>query len=612
MRNSAPEQPDRVFAPPASKRFANIFGIGIFPLLAITIVLLPTPTQRVDATPDSFAIVNTRVFDGERTWQRADVLVSDGRIKAIAEELELPAGVETIDGTGKTLLPGLLDAHVHSWGDARADAVRFGVTTLLDQFTSPAELQKARADREAGGATDRADLFSAGVLATVDGGHGTQFGIPVDTLAGPAEAEAWVAARKSEGSDWIKLVVEPGWGRQLATLDQVTVRAVINAAHQQGLLAVVHASRLEDALAVVEMGADGLVHVWRDQVPNAEQVKIIRDAGIFVIPTLVVMEGMVDPAPSLALADGPLGGRLSPFQRDTLMQRFPESARVEWQVVLDSVRLLSEAGVPILAGSDAPNPSTAMGLSLHRELALLTSAGLTPEAALTAGTSRAATSFGVPDRGRIVAGALADLILIAGDPTTDISHSHRIAKIWKAGQPIDPKPTSTTKPLDTSVAAAPEDTFLADFENGLQSRFGRGWVPTTDKRMGGKSEVELEVRNGVLHIAGEIQAGGMFPWAGAMVFPGDTPMSAVDFSSHQEIRFRTRGDGRRYSVMVFSGNTQGIPASRPFTPGDDWSTIVLPFDDFGGADPGMLRGISFSAVDPPGAFSLEIDDVEIR
>ncbi len=597
--------------PPASKRLATVLGLGVFLLLTITVMLLPTPAHQVDATPDGFAIVGARVFDGERTWERADVLVTQNRIEAIAESLELPTHIETVDGAGKTLLPGLVDAHVHTWGTARADAARFGVTTLLDQFTAPEAVQAARADREAGGATDRADLFSAGVLATVDGGHGTQFGVPVDTLEGPDDAVDWVAARKAEGSDWIKIVVEPGWGRQLATLDPATVRAVIDAAHQQELLAVVHVSRLEDALAVVEMGADGLVHVWRDRVPDAAQVKMFRDAGIFVIPTLVVMEGMVDPAPSVALAAGSLGKRLSGTQRDGLARRFPESARVDWQVVVESVRLLAAAGVPILAGSDAPNPSTAMGLSLHRELALLTTAGLTPQAALAAATSVPATQFKVPHRGRIVAGAMADLVLVDGDPTTDISASHRLAKIWKAGHLVDSAP-GKTEPLDTNVAAAPEETLLADFDIGLRSHFGYGWVPTTDQRMGGKSTVDLTEREGALHIAGEIRTGAMFPWAGAMVFPGDNPMSPVDFSSRKELSFRARGDGRQFSAMIFSGKAQGIPASQSFTPGDDWSTIVLPLESFGGANPGMLRGIAFSAVDPPGVFWLEIDDIEIK
>ena len=596
-----------------SKNLATVASLGVVSLLALTLFLLPTPNDAAIATTGQFAIVGTRVFDGERTWPQADVLVNQGRVEAIAEKLELPAGTEVIDGAGKTLLPGLLDAHVHTWGTARADAVRFGVTTLLDQFTAPTELATARADRDQGGAQDRADLFSAGTLATAKGGHGTQFGMTFDTLTAPEEASAWVKARKEEGSDWIKIVVEPGWGRPLETLNRQTVAALIEAAHQNNLKAVVHVSLLDDALAVVEMGADGLVHVWRDRLPTADEVEIFRQAEIFVIPTLVVMEGMVDPSPSLALRDGPLGKGLSAIQKGTLEQRFPASVQLDWKVPVESVRRLAAAGVPILAGSDAPNPSTSHGLSLHRELQLLTTAGLTAEGALAAATSLPAEHFDVPARGTIRSGSLADLVLVNGDPTQNISATQQLAGVWKAGHSVNlATPSGAPDATNTEAAPAPAETLLADFGDGLKSRFGLGWVETTDQRMGGKSIVNLAVQDGALHIDGEIRPGAMFPWAGALVFPGQAPMAAVDFSERTELRFRVRGDGRTYSAMVFSGSMEGIPPSQNFQASDAWSTVTLPLDAFYGAKRELLRGIAFTAVGPPGDFFFELDDVEIR
>ena len=555
----------------------------------------------------------------ECPWVQAGERAEPGRVGErvhLVDHRAVPEGVETVDGAGSTLLPGLLDAHVHTWGEARSDSARFGVTTLLDHFTAPAELGAAREDRRAGGATDKADLFSAGFLATVDGGHGTQFGLPVPTLDGPEGAAEWVKARKAEGSDWIKIVVERGWRHHtLPTLELETVRALIEAAHAEGLKAVVHATQADDALAVAEMGADGLVHVWSDRVPSEAETKRMAESGLFVIPTLVVLEGMDDASPSRKMAESKgLGDRLTSGQRQSLDRAFPYRD-FDFSIPFASVRALIEAGVPVLAGSDAPNPTTAMGFSLHRELELLVEAGLEPEQALRATTSASADAFGVPERGRIRAGSLADLVLVAGDPTREIVHTRGTRRVWKAGREIElaapPSADDAGDPEAGAVAPTPEETMLADFELGLGSRFGSGWVPTTDQMRGGSSETSLEVKEGVLVVTGEVKEGFAFPWAGAMVFVGKTRMGPVDLSPKKELRFRVRGDGRTYLTMFFSGDSP-MPSRQLFETGEEWQEVVLPLDSFAGGDPARAKAFAFTAGSPPGPFRLELDEVEIR
>jgi hypothetical protein len=145
----------------------------------------PAPAPK-RADPAVFVLHDVRVFDGERTWPKASVLVRDGRVEAIAAQVVVPGGAHVIDGKGRTLLPGLIDAHTHTWGTARRDALRFGVTTELDMFTDWRQLAKAREERNSLAATDHADLWSAGTLATVAGGHGTEFGMPIPTLSSRA------------------------------------------------------------------------------------------------------------------------------------------------------------------------------------------------------------------------------------------------------------------------------------------------------------------------------------------------------------------------------------------------------------------------------------------
>ena len=121
--------------------------------------------------------------------------------------------------------------------------------------------------------------------------------------------------------------------------------------------------------------------------------------------------------------------------RSSLERKFPASfgEKMKLANALAAVGALHRAGVVILAGTDVPAPGTAHGLSLHRELELLVRSGLTPAEALTAATFAPARAFGFLDRGRIAEGLRADLVLVNGDPTADITATRDIAGVWKLG-----------------------------------------------------------------------------------------------------------------------------------------------------------------------------------
>jgi cytosine/adenosine deaminase-related metal-dependent hydrolase len=166
-------------------------------------------------------IRNARVFDGTSVRPATDVFVRGGTIAAVGKGLRVPDAIEVIDGTGKTLLPGLIDAHTHSFGTALTDALMFGVTTELDQFTDSTLARAMREEQAAGKASHRADLFSAGILVTAPKGHGTEYGFEIPTITAPDQAQAFVDARIAEGSDWIKIAYDDGksYGMTLPTLD---------------------------------------------------------------------------------------------------------------------------------------------------------------------------------------------------------------------------------------------------------------------------------------------------------------------------------------------------------------------------------------------------------
>lgn len=315
-----------------------------------------TPAATPAADGNSFAIRNVRVFDGQRVIEHANVVVRDGRIAAVGPDAAIPDGLATVDGCGKTLLPGLIDAH----------------TAQFD--------------------------------------------------------------------------------------------AAITAAHRTDKLAVVHVSRQQDAMRAVNAGADGLVHIFVDANADAAFARATRRQNTFAVPTLSVLVGMAGADEGARLAgDARLPPQLSADQVGSLKARFGATSHPHYlEYALASVRSLHAAGVTILAGTDAGNPGTAHGASLHGELVLLVRAGLTPAQALTAATWAPARRFGLTDRGRIAIGQRADLLLVDGDPTRDITATRAIRAVWKNGYAIDRALADSAKPVAVG-APAPDGTLVSDF-----------------------------------------------------------------------------------------------------------------------------------------------------
>jgi len=584
--------------------------------------LLAVPAGAAEG-PAAFAITNVQVFDGTRLLPKGIVVVRDGRIAAAGPDAKVPDGAKIVDAAGGTLLPGFIDSHTHAFANALERALVFGVTTELDMFTGPELGREMRAGQAApGGAPGRADLYSAGYLATVPGGHGTEYGLPVPTLTRPSEAQPWVDARIAEGSDYVKIVLENGsaYGMKVASLDHATMAALVEAAHRRHKLAVVHVSTAADARAALAAGADGLVHLFTDRAADPDFVRIAAEHKAFVVPTLTVLESTNGVAGGKALTEDPrLAEYLLADEVTTLRRSFPSHTAGGMPVAYATVRQLEEAGVPILAGTDAPNPGTAHGVSIHRELELLVEAGLTPAEALTAATAAPASAFHLDDRGRIAPGLRADLVLVAGDPTKTITDTRNIVQIWKGGVPLE-RPLA---PQKTAAGSAPATTaalsgLISDFEDGTTAvRFGSGWADSTDAMRGGASVVKKEVVDGgarggkVLEISGEVRSGFAFPWSGAIFFPGDPRMAPANLSAARDLVFWAQGDGRTYKVFVFSTSLGMMPAQQPFVAGPEWERHTIPLAQFTGADPAAITGIFFGAGPDLGTFHFRIDDVEV-
>jgi imidazolonepropionase-like amidohydrolase len=410
---------------------------------ALVMALLLGVPAAIAQGGNSFAIRGVRVFDGRSVLAHANVVVRDGRILAVGRFASIPEGVRVIDGRGRTLLPGLIDSHVHVFPGAQADALRFGVTTELDMFDASPDFGRWRAQRESYLQVSESDTWSAGTGVTVPGGHPIEW-VPADMpRLGPGDdADSFVAARLAAGSDYIKLFLEDNAAldpaKPLSTLSPAETCAVVAAAHAHARLAIAHVTQRKFASEAIECGADGLAHVFVDTVADDQLIAAARARRLFVITTLSVISATSGRPDAARLVDRPdIAQRLSAAQSRSLRAAFPTIHPEHIIHALASVQRLHAAGIRILAGTDVPGFGTAHGVSLHQELALLVEAGLTPAQALAAATAESAEVFELADRGRILPGRRADLIMVDGDPTRDIADTMRIAAIWKNGFPVE-------------------------------------------------------------------------------------------------------------------------------------------------------------------------------
>jgi len=389
----------------------------------------PAPQREV-----VLAFRNVDVFDGSRMIRRTSVLVRGGMIRAVGPKVKIPPSAQVIDGEGKTLLPGFFDAHTHL-GETQGeqflkDALDFGVTTELEMWGSRPSLALRKV---AGGDTETADLRTAGVGVTVPKGHPTQMGgSSFPTLSPGDDVQAFVDARIAEGSDYIKIMYEHAF----PTVTKQQIEDVVAAAHRRNRLVVIHISNQSDARDAIEAGVDGLAHIFADSLPAQGFAEFAAQHHVFVIATLATLESITFAGAKPWWQDAPhLTPFITPSMRRSLELKFPPGfgAKLKLTNAEAAIGALHRVGVPILAGTDVPAPGTAHGLSVHRELELLVRSGLTPVEALTSATFEPARAFGFYDRGRIAEGLRADLVLVNGDPTVDITATRDIVGVWKLG-----------------------------------------------------------------------------------------------------------------------------------------------------------------------------------
>ena len=380
------------------------------------------------ASPGRIAINNVRVFNGSTLLAPATVIVENGKIGGPCSG-EACNITQSYNGQGKTLLPGLMDAHAHPADCCDlGNMTQFGITTSVNAFClSPKTCQSLTNYR---GLTS---LVSASFFATVSGSEHAALISPNydDLLIGNTSvAESWVSGQIKSGADFIKLIGSaPLRGDPpVPGLSQAEQASLVRASHNQGKQVVLHTSSYESYEQGLIAGADQIHHSTLD-VPIDDKLLALfksKNSTKVVCPTLTMM-------------------RAIPQQNKT--GSYPPAA--------DTVRILHEAGIPIIAGTDSNSGGNlpamvSFGTSLHDEMENLVEVGLSPVEALNAATVMPAQYFGLNDRGVIKEGMRADLLLIEGDPTKNISATRNIVKVWVEGMEFN---STVTKGMCAKYAA---------------------------------------------------------------------------------------------------------------------------------------------------------------
>jgi imidazolonepropionase-like amidohydrolase len=618
-------------------------------ILVILITVLPSPSvtsnvlkinrpaiqpkSQTDAQEDAhrqnnIIFTHVNIFDGGNVTSNQTLVVSQGNIASITNaadaKMSITQGYLTVDGSGLTLIPGIIDAHTHTYGNGLSDALRFGVTTHLDMFGTEETLSNTREARKALLPTSQADLYSAGTMATVEGGHGTQYGFKIDTIDSFDEIAKWVSLRKQAGSDYIKLVYMP-YQHYMPSLNREFAKEVINQGHLQGMQVLAHISTHKAAQDMIEDGIDGLVHIFADKLASNELVALAKQNGVFIIPTLAVISAVDKRKLSQTLINNQdVSPFLSAQQKATLAADFgAKMPGFKYDIAQQNVKRFFDAGVPILSGSDAPNLGTAYGISALHEIVLLVAAGLSPQQALAAATKQPARLFSLSGRGVIAKGARADMLLIEGNPVTDITALYKIKSVYKNGFNINRQVDS-----QSLAGTALTTNILGDFTksnaalDAFDSTDNFSWSMSDDGMANGKSMANMAIvnmagangdeKNGVLKVSASVNAGFPYPWAGAAVGDFTPPIQGKDLSTFTNIVFDVKGTKGVYRVMGFDTAAAGIPPAQSFTIGKQWQTITLPLSAFSGLNIKIVSGFAFVAGPTKGEFEFYLDNVRIE
>ena len=415
---------------------------------------------------DTLLIENVTVIDGTGGPPDAGafVLIEDGRISRVSRsEIERPEGSRNIDGSGKFLIPGLMDMHIHLQGGAevtpeglvvsdegRAKGIRAlhgylysGVTSIFDAGNVPDYTLGLR-DEERNGSLLSPRIFATGAIVTYPGSHGgNNFATLVDSWP---EAIPALESHIATGPDVLKLTLEErGWGARpmISILPLDLMQRIIEFYNNNGIRTTAHTSSEYRARQAIFAGIDTLAHPVIQGPVSDDFARLMGAKKIPMVTTLTIGENYSRLAEHPEYLDEPLYQATLTAEEIQLLKtekrkEYQERKWTWWMKIMttiaqENVRKIHDAGGVLVAGTDQTT-----GPALHRELELLADAGISPADIIRIATLNGAIFLGKEkELGSIEQGKMADLVLLGADPTQDIRNARQIVQVIKAGKVID-------------------------------------------------------------------------------------------------------------------------------------------------------------------------------
>lgn len=449
-------------------------------------------------------IRNTTIVDVEtkKLLPAQDVLVQNGVITNIGKKLATPAGTQIIDGSGRYLMPGLVDAHMHFFQSGgvytRPDAIdlrkekpyeeeiqwthqnmetflrrytRAGITSVIDVGATTRFLQQRDTFRNK---TYAPAVYMTGPLLTTyepEVFKGLEHNEPFYLMKTAEEAKAYVQKQLPYKPDFIKIwyIVLGRNTDSAAKASLPLVQAAINEAHKHNLRVAVHATERITAQLAVEAGADFLVHNIEDEIVDNRFVQLLKQKGTVLSPTLVVAgnynqtfgQTYIPTAEDFQYAHPtPLNSlyHLQSVKDTTLVKRYQAyavrnsvNAKREDSIRQVNLKRLYDGGVTIATGTDAGNIGTQHVSSYYAELAAMQNSGMKGWDLLQASTINGAKAVGKErEFGAVKKGLRADMVLLTKNPVEDYRHWQSIDYVINKGVVL--KPDSLLQPTPVDLA----------------------------------------------------------------------------------------------------------------------------------------------------------------
>jgi imidazolonepropionase-like amidohydrolase len=434
------------------RQFKIVLG-GLF----ILFVCLTTihALQQTSGTATLFEGARLITGDGSAPIENSAFVVVNNRFTQVGKkgQIQAPPGVARVDLTGKTVIPGIIDAHSHlghaviKTGKIAKDT--YSKENLVDHlrrlaYYGIAATQSMGIDRGEAAYELRANPVPGAALIRTAGrgialpnqGPGAEYwkdaSYGVTTEAEARKAVQELAAKKV---DLVKIWVDDRNGTVMK-LPPALYRPIIDEAHKQNLRVVAHIFNLADAKDLVRSGIDGFAHGVRDKDIDEEFLKLLKEhPNVFWTPNLPDR-----PTPSVEdaawLAETVPAATIQQM-RDTIAKRTPEAtktAQVFFDLQARNLKKLNMAGARIGFGTDS---GTAVGWTAHTELADMVAAGMSPSQVLVAATKTSAAILKLDDLGMVAASKSADFVVLDANPLDDIKNTRRISKVYIRGKEVD-------------------------------------------------------------------------------------------------------------------------------------------------------------------------------